>query len=78
MKVTFDANIFIARKLQLSDLPSGFYLSAVVLQELVAGASDRSEGVVIVTDNAGDFDKIRPLCAAKTVSGEDYFGTPPD
>jgi predicted nucleic acid-binding protein len=145
VKITFDANIFISRKQQLLDLPGGFYLSAIVLQELVAGAPDeatvkkfavmrdvyekknrvlvpdledwwqvgrilnslqrgrrspvtgnipkisvderlritndvllartaRSEGVVIVTDNAGDFDKIRPLCAVKTVSGEDYFG----
>jgi len=149
VKVTFDANIFISRKVQLDKLPGGFYLSAVVLQELVTGAADeaaikrldvmrtvfekqnrvlvplledwwqvgrilnslqrgrrspvtgnipkisvderlritndvllartaRSEGVIIVTDNTGDFEKIRPLCAAKTVSGEDYFGTPPD
>ncbi len=38
----------------------------------------RGEGVVIVTDNTGDFEKIRPLCAVKTVRGEDYFGTAPD
>ena len=149
MKITFDTNIFIARKQQLLDLPGGFYLSAIVLQELVAGAPDEAavkkfavmrdvyekkgrvlvpdledwwqagrilnslqrgrrspvtgqipkisiderlritndvllartakrEGVVIVTDNAGDFDKIRPLCAIKTVSGEDYFGPEED
>lgn len=149
MKVTFDTNIFISRKVQLFNLPSGYYLSAIVLQELVAGAPDEAtvkhlaawrtgyekqnrvlvplledwwqvgrilnslqrgrrspvtgeipkisvderlritndvllartakrEGVIIVTDNTGDFDKIRPLCAAKTVTGEDYFGTPPD
>lgn len=42
MKVTFDANIFISRKVQLDKLPSGFYLSAVVLQELVAGAADEA------------------------------------
>ncbi len=149
MKVTFDTNIFISRKITPADFPGGFYLSAVVLQELVAGAPDeasvkafgamrtvfekknhilvplledwwqagrvlnslqrgrrspvtgqipkisveerlritndvllariaRREGVVVVTDNTGDFDKIRPLCAAKTLSGEDYFGTPPN
>lgn len=40
MKVTFDTNIFISRKVTLADLPGGFYLSAIVLQELVAGAPD--------------------------------------
>jgi len=39
-KVTFDTNIFISRPdLQL---PNNFYLSVVVLQELVAGADDES------------------------------------
>ena len=39
-KVTYDANIYI--KYKPRSLPHGFYLSAVVLQELVAGASDSS------------------------------------
>ena len=149
MKVTFDSNIFISRKLQLNDLPGGFYFSAIVLQELVAGALDEAaikalgvirntyekenrvlvpdledwwqagrilnslqrgrrspvtgqipkisvderlritndvllartakrEGVVVVTDNLGDFAKLRPLCAVKTVSGDDYFGPEED
>src|SRR5689334_14426637 len=38
-KLTYDANILIKYK-QL--LPRGFYLSVVVLQELLAGASDAS------------------------------------
>ncbi len=39
-KVTFDTNILISRKnLQL---PDSFYMSIVVLQELVAGAEDES------------------------------------
>lgn len=39
-KVTFDTNILISRKnLQL---PNSFYLSVVVLQELVAGAEDEA------------------------------------
>lgn len=39
-KVTFDTNILISRKnLQL---PESFYLSVVVLQELVAGAEDEA------------------------------------
>lgn len=39
-KVTYDANICISYKQQ--SFPHGFYLSAVVLQELVAGAGDSS------------------------------------
>lgn len=40
-KVTYDANIFIRYKPQ--SFPRSFYLSAVVLQELVAGANDASK-----------------------------------
>ena len=39
-KVTYDANIFIRYKRQ--PFPRSFYMSAVVLQELVAGADDTS------------------------------------
>ena len=39
-KVTYDSNIYIKYKQQPP--PHGFYMSAVVLQELVAGASDAS------------------------------------
>lgn len=39
-KVTYDANICIRYKEQ--SLPRNFYMSAVVLQELVAGANDAS------------------------------------
>lgn len=39
-KVTYDANIFIKRK--PAYFPAGFYMSIVVLQELVAGAKDAS------------------------------------
>lgn len=39
-KVTYDANIFIRSKEE--SLPRSFYMSAVVLQELVAGANDAS------------------------------------
>lgn len=39
--VTFDTSIFIAY--QPSDLPADFLMSAVVLQELTAGAIDKSE-----------------------------------
>lgn len=40
-KVTFDTNIFISRK--SVQLPDSFYMSVVVLQELVAGAQDEAE-----------------------------------
>jgi predicted nucleic acid-binding protein len=39
--VVFDTNIFIKNKPAV--LPAGFLLSAVVLQELTAGANDKSE-----------------------------------
>jgi predicted nucleic acid-binding protein len=39
--VVFDTNIFI--KYKPAALPAGFLLSAVVLQELTTGASDKSE-----------------------------------
>ncbi|MBW3635657.1 MAG: type II toxin-antitoxin system VapC family toxin [Armatimonadetes bacterium] len=41
MKVTYDANIFIGRKVEV--FPRGFFLSTVVLAELQAGAQDRSD-----------------------------------
>lgn len=39
-RVTYDTNIFIRRK--PAHFPAGFYMSIVVLQELVAGARDAS------------------------------------
>lgn len=39
--ITFDTSIFIAYK--PTDIPAGFRMSAVVLQELTAGAVDNSE-----------------------------------
>lgn len=40
-KIAFDTNIFISRK--SAQLPEDFYMSVVVLQELVAGAQDETE-----------------------------------
>jgi predicted nucleic acid-binding protein len=40
-RVTFDTNIFI--KYRPAVLPAGFLMSVVVLQELTAGALDKSE-----------------------------------
>ena len=143
-KVTYDANIYIRYKEQ--SLPRGFYMSTVVLQELVAGASDASAikglerlrheyrkankllvpneedwwhvglvlnalqrgrrskktgkiprmsagerhriindvliartakraGVMLVTDNVNDFEKIRNFCDVKVISGSKYFSS---
>ena len=48
-KVTYDANIYIRYKPQ--SFPRSFYVSAVVLQELVAGANDASR--------IKDFERLR-------------------
>ncbi len=39
-KVTYDSDVFIRHKPR--KLPQGFYMSAVVIEELTAGAKDRS------------------------------------
>jgi predicted nucleic acid-binding protein len=39
-KVTFDSDVFVRRK--PTSLPKGFYMSAVVVEELAAGAQDGS------------------------------------
>jgi len=41
--VTFDTSVFIAYKAALALLPASFRMSAVVIQELTAGAADKSE-----------------------------------
>lgn len=41
--VIFDTSVFIAYKPQPADFPAGFRMSAVVLQELTAGAVDKTE-----------------------------------
>jgi hypothetical protein len=40
-KVTYDTSVFIACK--STGLPAGFVMSAVVIQELTAGAVDKSD-----------------------------------
>lgn len=40
-RVTYDTSVFIAYK--PADFPAGFLMSAVVMQELAAGANDKSE-----------------------------------
>jgi len=80
-KVTFDANIWIRYKLQ--SFPHSFYLSAVVLQELVAGATDGSTVKELERFSheyrnvnkllIDDFKKIRNFCDVKVISGSRYF-----
>jgi predicted nucleic acid-binding protein len=42
-KVVFDTSIFIAYQPKPADYPAGFRMSAVVLQEMTAGAPDKTE-----------------------------------
>jgi len=46
-KETYDTNIFISRKRKGESLPDSFYMSVVVLQELVVGAQDITEVKVL-------------------------------
>jgi predicted nucleic acid-binding protein len=57
-KVTYDANIYIRYKRQ--PLPRSFYMSAVVLQELVAGANDAS-AIKILERSRHEYRKLNRL-----------------
>jgi predicted nucleic acid-binding protein len=57
-RVTFDTNIFISRR--RVDLPKSFYLSVVVLQELVAGARDDAE-VKVLNAVLKEYEKLNRL-----------------
>ena len=68
-KTVFDTSVFIAYQPQPADFPAGFRISAVVLQELTAGAADKSELQVwnaarIGYENAG---------VLLVPTGEDWF-----
>ena len=66
-KVTFDTNIFISRK--SVELPTNFYMSVIVLQELVVGAED--EAVVKSLDTARrEYEKAGRLLVP---TGEDWW-----
>ena len=66
-KVTFDTNIFISRK--TIELPDSFYMSVVVLQELVAGAEDEAE-VKAVDTARREYEKAGRLLVP---TGEDWW-----
>jgi len=68
-KVTFDTNIFISRP--RVELPSNFYLSAVVLQELVVGAEDEAE-VKSLDAARREYEKAGRLLVPTGEAG--YFG----
>jgi predicted nucleic acid-binding protein len=57
-KITFDTNIFISRK--YAQLPDNFYMSVVVLQELVAGAQDEAE-LKVLTVARREYEKSEKL-----------------
>ncbi len=142
MKVAFDSNIIISRKVRL--FPRNHYLSSIVLAEMLAGAQDREiikfwrtsqtlalninqftvpdaedwlqagltlqrlsqrskrenfgstpkfsseervrlfndcllavscrrAGIVVVTDNAKDFERLSSVCRVKWQSGDEFF-----
>jgi predicted nucleic acid-binding protein len=66
-KVTFDTNIFISRK--RVELPDSFYMSVVVLQELVVGAEDEVEIKVLNTARR-EYEKAGRLLVP---NGEDWW-----
>lgn len=65
--VTFDTNIFISRP--LVELPDSFYMSVVVLQELVIGAEDEAE-VKSLNTARREYEKAGRLLVP---SGEDWW-----
>lgn len=66
-KLTYDANIFINHK--PTRLPTGFYMSMVVLQELLAGAKD-SSGIKELKAAYRNYEKARRLLIPNT---EDWW-----
>ena len=66
-KVTFDTNIFISRK--RVELPDNFYMSVVVLQELVIGAADETEVKALNTARR-EYEKAERLLVP---NGEDWW-----
>lgn len=66
-KVTFDTNIFISRP--RVELPDNFYMSVVVLQELVVGAEDTTEVKSLNTARLG-YEKAERLLVP---NGEDWW-----
>lgn len=66
-RVTYDTSVFIAYK--PAELPAGFLMSAVVLQELAAGADDKSELQRLDAARRG-FEKAGTLLVP---TGEDWW-----
>lgn len=66
-KVTFDTNVFIKQK--AVKLPSDFFLSAIVLQELTAGALDSSR-LKVLNQLRIQFEKAGRLLVP---TGEDWW-----
>jgi predicted nucleic acid-binding protein len=83
--IVFDTSIWIAYK--PAKLPKSLIMSAVVLQELAAGAADRTVlkdtliavsvhriHALLVTNNVKDFEAIQRYCRVRLTSGASFFG----
>lgn len=66
-RVTYDTSVFIAYK--PAELPAGFLMSAVVMQELAAGAKDKSE-LQRLDAARRSFEKVGALLVP---TGEDWW-----
>jgi predicted nucleic acid-binding protein len=83
--IVFDTSVIIAYR--SPELPKNALMSAVVIQELAAGAADKSilqfwatarrlhekAGTLLVTENVKDFARIRKFCRVRFVGGREYF-----
>jgi len=66
-KVVYDTSVFIAYK--PADFPAGFLMSAVVLQELTAGAVDKSDVQRWDAARRAHEKKVRCLCQQAKIGG---------
>lgn len=45
-----------------------------ITRDVLIARTAKRENALLITDNIGDFDKIKKFCNVKTQSGEDFFG----
>lgn len=43
------------------------------ISDVLIATTARRAGVIVVTDNLKDFERIRPYCAVKVTSGKEFF-----
>ena len=46
-----------------------------IINDVLIARTAKREGVMVVTDNVDDFEKIRNFCDVKVISGSEYFGS---